>query len=235
MKEIKSKDIEIRLNMLDKVENCSICNDYDEEFELFSNRINYPNLFLSNEIAPNSWVCRYCADSYTPQLRTLLTMSRTIERYELKALEKSSRFQEIADRDLVNKIAIKIDITPKDIDEYGNARCAICRESYFYEEISEYEPIPPNLILNGEFVCNNCGEKYVPRLAVLASLSYEAKFHCDTLYFENDNPEINVKTDKLGWITYPNCKKRFSTRDYQRWRYNRHLTCGQKTKIVFEN
>jgi hypothetical protein len=51
-------------------------------------------------------------------------------------------------------------------------------------------------------------------------------------YFADDLAEVIVKVDNDGWLSCPNCTRRYTIRDTNVWTGRRHKTCGQKIKIL---
>ena|SRR5882724_1920787 len=92
------------------------------------------------------------------------------------------------------------------------------------------------MFMNENIVCWDCGNRYAPKLNALRDLAQSAEGYLKYLPIEKENvsneqPEMRANDNKEGWLTCPNCKKRFSTRDKNRWNGKMHLTCGQRIKI----
>lgn len=51
-------------------------------------------------------------------------------------------------------------------------------------------------------------------------------------YFSNQQPEIEAVAHENRWITCPNCNIRFKLTNKYSWTGKRHMTCGQKIKVV---
>lgn len=53
-------------------------------------------------------------------------------------------------------------------------------------------------------------------------------------YFTNTSPAVLVEIRADGWLICPNCRKRFTINDPNRWTGCRHTSCGQKIQLIIE-
>jgi hypothetical protein len=230
--------IEIRLNSNGKAKECFVCkNARNEDEEIFfdhsSDKVGYPDLFVEKQFAENGFVCSICAglEEEASLLLELVRIARTIDNYYNQNVEKLVVDDDLAENKFAYDISIKNAFIPQTLDKQGNAKCLICKEFSYFEKQKDFEKPKPNLCLNEEIVCNICGEIYANKLQSLLYLATDAENLVQCFTFQNNNSLLNATLDKLGWITCPNCEKRFSIKDKNRWKYNRHLTCGQKIII----
>jgi hypothetical protein len=49
--------------------------------------------------------------------------------------------------------------------------------------------------------------------------------------FDNDSPPLAVRAAEDGWVTCPNCDRRFALTDRDRWTGLRHVSCGQRLQL----
>jgi hypothetical protein len=50
--------------------------------------------------------------------------------------------------------------------------------------------------------------------------------------FENKNEEMTAIPNSFGWVKCPNCNISFKVSSVASWKDRRHLSCGQKIKII---
>jgi hypothetical protein len=218
-----SRDIEIRLNPKGILGKCFVCKQKSSDSMYgASEKIGAPDLFVREA----GWICIFCARSYAPQLTSLIKLARAAEAYSLLIFAKAMTQESPAEPEILKfQFSLKID------QEVNSLTCGICKEGEVSLSVPEdkYQPGLPNLYINKSLACYDCVEKHAPALNRLSEL---ADFSLTGEYFptfnKNQNPVLDCLVNEIGWTTCPNCKKRFSTDDFQRFRYNRHVTCGQK-------
>jgi hypothetical protein len=54
----------------------------------------------------------------------------------------------------------------------------------------------------------------------------------DKLERQKRKPPLKAELDKSGWVTCPNCDKRFSTRSRMSWNGEFHITCGRRIRLT---
>lgn len=229
--EMEERVIEIRINSLDSLGDCILCNSSSTDSDSgASGKTKLPELFTIDGEALH-WVCVFCTRNQLPALAELILIARSAERYnslffkdELKQIRESFQVKP--------PFAIRIDAFAQD------RPCGLCGRLTVSSSYPSYKTGFPEMFIGESIVCWDCGEEHAPELNSFRDLAQAAERYAEYLPIEhwpkcNDKPEMSALIGANGWISCPNCQKRFSSKDKHRWHDNIHVTCGQKI-IFFE-
>lgn len=228
--EMEERVIEIRINPLDNLGDCIICNSTSTDPSGgAAGKTNLPELFTIDDGALH-WVCVFCARNQFPALAELILIARSAERYN--SLFFKDELKEIPESFQVKPpFAIRIDAVAQD------RPCGLCGCLTVSSSYPSYKVGFPELFIGESIVCWDCGEEHATELNSFRDLAQAAERYAEFLPIEywpkcNDNPEMSSLIGANGWIRCPNCQKRFSSKDKHRWHDNIHVTCGQKIILL---
>ena len=189
-----------------------------------------PNYFLSPKIAARNGFISSAQDNDAPALANLIAIARVAEHYVGAMFKEHDPDSSDEEDPLSCQLAIRIDTVALD------RPCGLCGQETVSSSYPSYKIGFPEMFINEAIVCDACGDRYAPALNALRDLAGEAERYAQHVPTPkelpyNKNPVMVAAIDSLSWTTCPNCHRRFSTKDKDRWCEGIHLTCKQRLRL----